>query len=231
MKVSKREKSLLLVVLLLAIVCAYYLLFLKPYLSEMSELTIQKANSETRVQTYTQLKNNVDIINEQIEEKKLEIVEYSDDILIGIDQPPILVYLEKAVGRYAQKNMFIFGPPEYSGQMSSSPVQVTMLTTYDGLKGFIEEITNSEYIINVSNIQAVVASTSQPDSLTEEEVGDTSDNEPEKVNTGVPAIDNTDNLLEVTLELNVYSMYGEAPSDKVYPFDNKSYNYGGDIFY
>lgn len=231
MKVSKREKTLLITVLMLAIVCGYYLLFLKPYLTEMSDLTIQKANSETQVQTYTQLKKNVDQINDQIEEKKLEIIEYSNDILIGFDQPPVLVYLEEAVGRYAQKQMFLFLPPEYIGQMSSSPVKVTMITTYDGLKGFIEEVSNSQYIITVSNIQASVASSTEPDSFTEEGVDDTSKNEPERLDTGIPALDESDNLLEVTLELKIYSMYGEVPADKVYPFDNESYNYGGDIFY
>lgn len=229
MKVSKREKTLLLIVLMLAIVCAYYLLFLKPYLSEISALNIQKSNSETQVQTYTQLKNNVDIINEQIEEKKLEIIDYRNDLLIGLDQPSVLVYLEKAVGKYAQKNMFVFGIPEFLGQMSTSPVKVTMLTTYDGLKGFMNEISNGEYIINVSSIQAIIASNTQDGEQTAEDNNDSSDTTTSENPT--ISIDGSDNLLEVTLELKVYSMLGEVPTDKEYGFDNNSYSYGGDIFY
>lgn len=231
MKVSKREKTLLLIVLMLAIVCAYYLLFLKPYLTEISDLNIQKTNSETQVQTYTQLKKNVDLINEQIEEKRLEIVDYSNDILIGFDQPPVLVYLEETVGKYAQKNMFVFGIPEFIGQMSTSPVKVTMLTTYDGLKGFIEEITNGEYIINVSSIQTMIASSLQDGGQLEEGNNETDNNEPAPSENTEMSIDGSDNLLEVTLELKVYSMLGEVPTDKEYKFDNKSYSYGGDIFY
>lgn len=230
MKVSKREKTLLLIVLMLAIVCAYYLLFLKPYLTEISDLNIQKTNSETQVQTYTQLKKNVDLINEQIEEKRLEIVEYSNDILIGFDQPPVLVYLEETVGKYAQKNMFVFGTPEFIGQMSTSPVKVTMLTTYDGLKDFIDEITNGEYIINVSSIQTMIASNTQNGVQTEESNNDTDNEPPPPENTEV-LIDDSNNLLEVTLELKVYSMLGDVPTDKEYEFDNNSYSYGGDIFY
>lgn len=229
MKVSKREKTLLLVVLMLAIVCAYYLLFLKPYLTEISDLNIQKTNSETQVQTYTQLKKNVDLINDQIEEKRLEIVEYSNDILIGFDQPPVLVYLEETVGKYAQKNMFVFGTPEFIGQMSTSPVKVTMLTTYEGLKDFIEEITNGEYIINVSSIQTMIASNTQDGVQTEEGNINSDDNAPSE-DTEV-SIDGSNNLLEVTLELKVYSMLGDVPTDKEYEFDNNSYSYGGDIFY
>ncbi len=258
MKVSKREKTLLIVVLMLALVSAYYLLFLKPYLTEISDLNIQLANNETQVQTYAQLKANVDNIEKQIEEKRNEIDEFSHDISAGFDQPPVLVYLEDTVGRHGEKNMFVFGRSEQVGQMIISPVTITMVTTYDELKGFISDVTEGEYIVKVTSIQASVTSpieegnaemdtgdTTTGDAATgDAATGETADGEAES-NLYVPAtvlpsgektegmklVENSETLLKVSLQLEIYGMFGDIPQDKVYDFGGGSYNYGGDIFY
>ena len=269
MKVSKRERTLLVIVLMLALVSAYYLLFLKPYLSEMSELNIELANSETQAQTYAQLKVNIDNIDAQIEQKRSEIDEFSHEIDAGFDQPPVLVYLEDTVGKHGQKNMFNFGLSEQVGQMIISPVTITMVTTYDGLKGFISDVTEGEYIIKITSIEAMV---SAPMENTNEQVdtadgagdgttdGTTTDGTTDGTTTDgtttdgttdgtteditvpvtVPAgektegmimVENSDQLLKVSIEIEIYGMFGDIPQDKVYNFKDGTYTYGGDIFY
>lgn len=239
MKVSKRERTMLFVVLFLALVSAYYLLFLKPYLAEIGELNIQLESNEAQVQTYSQIKINIDNIDEEIVKKQAEIEEFSSYISTGFDQPPILVYLEETVGKHAQKNMFVFGMPEKVGQLIISPATITMVTTYDGLKGFIEDVTNGDYIINVTSIEAIVASSveaaisetnNDAGGLTEEDIVVTPVPVVDK-SEGVIMVENSNRLLNVSINLEIYSMSGEIPADKEYTFDNGSYNFGGDIFY
>ncbi|MBT3318908.1 MAG: hypothetical protein HN389_03940 [Clostridia bacterium] len=254
MKISKRERTLIFIVLILAAVGAYYLLFLKPYMTEINELNIEKANSEIQVETYAQLKTNVDALDVQIEEKEAEIIEYSKNISTGFDQPPVLVYLEDTVGMYAQKKMFVFGMADYMGQMTISPVIITMVTTYDGLTGFIDEVTQNDYIVNVTQIEArIVEQAADPDEQVGEEAveeapidagddGEADDAaEPvmqevtpeviEYISEGIELVANSDQLLEVSITLEIYTMAGDVPSDTVYIFDNNDYIYGGDIFY
>ena len=257
MKVSKREKTLLIIVLMLALICAYYLLFLKPYLTEINDLNIELANNETQAQTYAQLKVNVDNIDNQIEEKRNEIEEFSHDISTGFDQPPVLVYLEETVGYHGEKNMFVFGTSEQVGQMIISPVKITMVTTYDELKGFISDVSEGEYIIKVTSIQASVTSPIEEGNVEATDGGATDGEAADGEATGdgttdgetasnlyVPAttpsgeqtegmkiVANSETLLKVTIDLEIYGMYGDIPQGKVYDFGDGSYNYGGDIFY
>ena len=256
MKVSKREKTLLFIVLLLALVGAYYLLFLKPYLAEIGELNGQLANSKAQVSTYAQIKVNVDNVDEEIAKKQAEIEEFSGYISTGFDQPPVLVYLEDTVGKHGQKNMFVFGIPEKVGQLIISPVTITMVTTYDGLKGFITDVTGGEYIISVTSIEAMVTSAIEedvaapPGDQTDLTTGDVVETPGDQTDltagdvivpvTPVPSgeksegaimVENSDTLINVSIQLEIYSMSGVVPEDKEYIFGNGSYNYGGDIFY
>ncbi len=182
---------------------------------------------------------------------KQKIIEYSKDITTGFDQPPVLVYLEDTVGMYAQKKMFVFGMAEYVGQMTISSVKITMVTTYDGLTGFINEVTQNDYIVNVTEIEAnVMTADVDPNEQTEETVpdpaadGETSGDPVEAApvqevppvadeyaSEGVELVANSKLLLQVTLTLEIYTMAGEVPSSTVYTFDDNSYIYGGDIFY
>ncbi len=255
MKVSKRERTLIIIVLLLAAIGAYYLLFLKPYMNEIGELNISKSNNEIQVETYARLKQNVDNLDAQIEEKEAEIIEYSKNITTGFDQPPVLVYLEDTVGKYAQKRMFVFGKAQYLGQMTISPVTITMVTTYEGLTEFIEEVTQNDYIVNVTNIEAWIMEVAvDPDEQTgidetapvvpaDGETPAEGESElpvapvvviPEEVvyiSEGIELVANSDQLLEISITLEIYTMAGDIPSDTVYFFDDNGYIYGGDIFY
>ena len=240
MKVSKRERTLIIVVLLLAAVSAYYLLFLKPYMTEIGDLNVQKANSEIQVETYAQLKANIDLLDAQIEEKEAEIIEYSKNITVGFDQPPVLVYLEDTVDKHAQKMMFAFGMPHYVGQMTIIPVTITMKTTYEGLTGFINEVTQDDYIVNVTNISATLTS---PDAVPGEEedapvteteaAGDDGATDTPVVTPEIDKVSAAESarLLQVTITIEIYTMAGDVPTDAIYVFDDNNYNYGGDIFY
>lgn len=238
MKVSKRERTLIIVVLLLAAVSAYYLLFLKPYMTEIGELNVMRANSEIQVETYAQLKTNIDLLDTQIEEKETEIIEYSKDITVGFDQPPVLVYLENTVDKHAQKMMFAFGMAEYMGQMTISPVTITMKTTYEGLTSFINEVTQDDFIINVTNIdarQAVIDETVieevDEDITVEDIVEEGSEDAPVTPAIEDVSAEESEYLLQVTITIEIYTMAGDVPSDAIYVFDDNEYNYGGDIFY
>lgn len=236
MSISKREKTLIVMVLILAVLCVYYIFFLKPYMDDMSELTVQKETKQIQVDTSTQQKRQIEELDRKIAEKKADISSFSQDISQGLDQPPILVYLEKTVNEHAKKMMFSFERVKQVGQMTICPVNITMISSYDGLKKVLSAFSEGKYVIRVTELSAMHSSQysnqEQPvvyDPATDEEAAANVMTQPEPQS---PTIDiGIDNPIEVTLSIEVFSIAGEIPADKTYEFDSGDLQYGGDIFY
>lgn len=222
MNMTKREKTLVAVVLVLAIFFAYFMFFLKPYLAEMDDLTAQKDNKELLVTTNNQKQIQVNNLDNEIAETEKLIEGYSIGISQGGNQPTMLVFLEDTINSYAQKVMFYFDTVKPVGQLESCPVTITMVATYSGLKNILEAFSDSEYYVKVTSLQTTSASTVQTTQTTEYEVFDP---------TGTPAVTvSAKNSLDITLTLEFYNLSGEIPANTVYPFDD-THQYGGDIFY
>ncbi|MDD5018645.1 MAG: hypothetical protein PHO15_11175 [Eubacteriales bacterium] len=224
MNMTKREKTLVFFVLILAVVGAYYLLFLKPYLEDMSDILVEKANKEILVTTNDQQEQKVKLLEDDIAALETELADYSGGISQGFDHPPVLVYLEETVNEYAQKVMFYFDDVSEFGQMEVCPVTVTMSGTYEGMKSILEAFSDSEYFIKVTSLSAVCSSTIQ--AAQTDEVYD-----PSQTEEPAPEIPVASDTLDITLTLEFYSMAGDIPEDKTYEFDDVSFQYGGDIFY
>ena len=224
MSMTKREKTLLFVVLLLAVVAAYYMLVLKPYIDESGELSTEKTEKQALVDKTELQEKAIAEFDLKIADLEEQLKNYSVDISTGFDQPPVLVYLEDTVNASAQKVMFSFQEPREVGQVEVCAVTVNMVSTYSGLKDILNTFSNDAYFITITGLSAAYANM-QESSEQDGDVYDSSDTEE-------PAapVDNYDKL-DIKLSLEFYNMAGDIPMDKEYTFDDDVTQYGGDIFF
>ena len=227
MNISKREKRLIVIVLVLAIIFVYYIYFLKPYFDDMNELATEKTNKQILIDTNNQQLNTIKQLDKDIAEKENQLEDYSVNLSQGFDQPPVLVYLEKIITENAQKVMFMFNDVSKFEQLEICPITIIMTSTYDNLKIILEEISDGEYFFKVTSLDAIVVQ-AIPVEVTYQ-VFDPDLGENIEI-TSMQAPKNS-GMLDVTLSLEYYSNSGEIPSDTTYTFDDVSYEYGGDIFF
>ena len=235
MSISKREKTLIIIVLALAVVCVYYIFFLKPYMDQIGDLNIERTTKSIEVGSGEQTSGQIATLENQIAVLKDDIGAYSENIAQGFDQPPVLVYLEETVDKSAKKMMFAFGRIKQVGQMNICPVTVTMVSSYEGLKEILDELASETMVIRVTSLD-VMRSEGAEDPADEDEVYDPSADPAETGGSDTQYQTLNDSLgvddpLDVTLTLEIYSLGGEIPADTVYTFDEDNHMYGGDIFY
>ena len=240
MNMTKREKTLVLIVLVLAVLCVYYIYSLKPYLAEMEELTSEKSNKETQVTSLNQQQARIAQLDAEIADMEAQLSEYNGTISQGFDQPPILAYLEETVNDHTHKGMFVFEQVVPAGQMEVCTMTATLTGTYAGLKDLLSELSDGPYFIKVTKLNVAYGSV-QP-VLEDDETpvaseppaadGQTSDEQPADEQTSDENETITlENTLEITLTLEFYSKAGDIPPDTTYEFDDDSLETGGDIFF
>lgn len=230
MNMTKREKSLITIVLVLALLCAYYLFFFKPFYEDLKIFKSDKTSKELQVTTYEDQVKQIEALDKQIEENEALISVYDGVISEGCDQPPLLVYLEKTVNDHADKIMFSFGDIVQHGQLQALPATATMTCSYDGLKQVLSAFADDTYFIKVTRLDTQYSSVyAEPDSADTDAEGEPAD---------TPATDDTEAELEVigyelnvTMQLEFYNISGDIPADTVYTFDDDITQFGGDIFY
>ena len=254
MNISKREKKLIILVVILAVFCVYYIYFLSPYLADVESLNKQKSSDQIQLSTQDQLQAEIDQLDLLIASNQADIAKYSEGISTGFDQPAILYYLEQTINQYARKVMFSFDDTSRFGQMEVCPVKVTMVCTYDNLKKLLTALADGEYFIKITSLNASQTSTFDTINSTNEDPVDTaSDTTADTTsdttagttenNTGDVTPDSTpdeteisadsasEKTLDIAMTLEFYNIQGDIPPDSTYSFDNGEVSNDQDIFY
>jgi Tfp pilus assembly protein PilO len=219
MTMTKRERTLVMILLVLIVIGAYWLLFLSPYIEDMKVLKAQNEEKQTLLFNRSQQQLKMDELLKSLSDNEQKVAELSAGIAHGYDQPAILVYLEKTVKAHAVKQTFSFGETKQAGQMIACPVTVTMRSSYDGLKSVLSALADGEYFVKVTGL---TAQQGQAEEVTTTET--TEDGETVSSTTTQPS-----DKLNITLNLEFYSMTGDIPADTAYPFDS-GHEFGGDVF-
>jgi len=230
MSISKRERMLVVFVLVLALMCAYYLFFLKPYMEEINGLEIDKSTKQLLVTTNSEQAARINQLDEQIAENEAIVDGYSVMISQGCDQPPMLVYLEETINAHAEKVMFAFADVRQYGALEVTPVTVTMVCSYEGLKDLLSALSEDEYFIKVANLHVAYSAIVEAPEI-DDTTGADDTAELDAADTQPPEVVVIGYDLNVTMELEVYNLAGEIPADTVYTFDDDFKEYGGDIFF
>lgn len=243
MTMTKREKTLVSMLIVLIIICAYWLLFLSPHMKAMAAVKAETAEAETELQNKTEQKIKSDQLLKDLNNKKSQVGELCMGIAQGYDQPAILVYLKKTIEENAVKQTFTFGAKRQIGQMFACPVAVMMQSDYAGLKAVLKVLSGGEYFVKIIglNVQinneaaATENATDIEDSTDIEGSNDIEDATPAENDTEVDETLSTSSTqerseeLNVTLNLEFYCTAENVPADTVYTFDS-GYQFDSNIF-
>lgn len=221
MTMTKREKVLVSIVLVMAIVCFYFLFYLKPNMDELRLLSSDIADKEALASSVMQQKQIIASIDKAIEENEARIESMSGGITTGFDQPDVLVYLEKTVNEYATKTTFAFDTISQTGQLYVCPIKISMVGSFDGFKKLMAAFNDSPYFIKVVAVEITTPDrTATPDTEESETLVISAPSSPVAKN----------GEINVTLNIELYSRPGQLEEGKTYKFA-EGYQYGGDIFY
>ncbi len=222
MNMTKRERVLVFLVLVLAVVCLYYIFFLKPHMDQMRSLNDDISSKEMVVSTKQQQLQIINALDKSIAENEEKLSTESTHITVGMDQPAILVYLNETVSQHAQKVSFTFSEGQQAGQLIVYPVGITMVSDYEGIKNTLAALSDGTYLIKVVSLNIAAETKQEPAAETPQDEDDQPPSPPLPTS---PVI--TD--LNVTLMIEFYSQPGELPDAASHEFA-EGYQYGGDIF-
>ncbi len=223
MTMTKREKILIIIVLIMAVLCVYYIYFFQPNIKELEDLAAERTNKEMSLATNEQMKSSLDLIIMNIADSESQILELGNNISSGFDQPAVLVYLHETIGKRAQKGTFEFEAPTDVGQLKVTRVRATMKCTYEILKSILKSLSEGEYFVKVVELDVSLAIAVEPD-VTSDEVEEQSESE---VNEDAAA---QEGMLNINLIMEFYNIGSDVPAGRAYPFSN-GYTYGGNIFF
>lgn len=229
MSMTKREKILIVFVLILAVVCVYYIYFLQPCLKEITDLNSQKDINESNIRTNEQIKLKIEELTQKISDDEKKISKFSDSIFSAIDQPDVIVYLYNTINKYGQKVITNFNSLTNAGQIKVCSVSVTFNGTYNALKCILKELSEGEYLVKVTELTAapfVLPPVELPQGESTASPTPKATDEQSSANQS-PAV--TD-LLSINLTLEFYYIGTEISPGKTYPFTEGAIQYGGDIF-
>ena len=258
MNITKREKKLIILVVILALFCVYYIYFLSPYLADVESLNKQKSSDQIQLSTQDQLQAEIDQLDLLIASNQADIAKYSEGISTGFDQPAILYYLEQTINQYAQKVMFSFESTSRFGQMEVCPVKVTMVGTYENLKKLLTALADGKYFVKITSLSASQTSTIEYTPFSDETINnngaeDIADDTVDDTTAENIAPDNTEDMtgedtpsdavdvenpadidseitLDITMMLEFYNIQGEIPPDATYSFDQGDVDNNQNIF-
>ncbi len=253
MSISKRERTLLIIVALLALFGAYYLLYLKPCTDDIKELNAEIETKELQVFANNQQKSKATQFQQDIDEINAQLKSYGENAAHQFDQPPVLEYLSKTVNDYGLKNVIAFSRTDQTGAIERYEIAITMITNYDGLKGLLSALEKAPYLLRISaleidtggertllNTDTAADTDEDTNSDTPADAGtDETADTVETTGTDTAATDGTQNItvdiasekqVTVKMTLDFYCLSDEIPADTVYAFDNGR-QFGGDIFY
>lgn len=219
MTMTKREKVLVSIVLVLGLFCLYFLAYLNPRLNELRTLNLDienKAVDATNVQMQEQIIAGIDRAITANEEK---IAALNTGISAGFDQPALLVYLEKTVNEHATKTSIIFSDFQRVGQFDVCSATIAMTSSYEGLKALLAAFGESPYFIKVVSLKA---------ELDTERLMEAAAAQTEAAEGGAVPVPSVDEPINVKMDIQIYTQPG-AVGAAVYDFAD-GYQYGGDIF-
>ena len=237
MSISKRERVLIFAVIVLAVIGAYYMLYLKPCLDDISALNADVTVLQQEKVAAGQQKAQSEQLLTEISGMDEQLLQYGDSITHTFDQPSVLVYLSDTVGTYATKNTIDFAQTEQTGLIQRYEITVRMVTTYDGLKQVIAAFEDAPYLMRISELSLstdVEITLINPDETTDTGDGTGTDTGTPDDTVTIPNGTQVDaSLLEwigIEMTLDFYCLSEPLSDDTIYSFDTPR-QYGGDIFY
>jgi Tfp pilus assembly protein PilO len=233
MNISKREKTLLIIVFVLALIGGYYMFYLKPCIEDIRSTNTEIETLEMQKSASEQQNAQAENLQAQVNEMGAQLTLYGDSVTHTFDQPAVLSYLSSKLGQYAVVAGIQFDRATTTDIIEQYEITVAMVTTYDQLKQALDTLEESPYLIRIS--QLTIASAASDTSAEEDtaaegtEVTATTTEGTIAPDTAAPSAADL-KLLAISMKLDFYCLSEPIPEDEIYSFDTPR-QYGGDIFY
>ncbi len=145
MKISKREKVLLVFAIVLALGAIYYFYFLSPFLTEMKDISAKATEKESKLQVLDIQNTQLQLMEKQIADLDAQNAEILKTIPSGYDQPELLVYLYQLIEKNGQKASYDFEEPADLVKLDNSKATLHFYTDYAGLKKVLQDLKESRF--------------------------------------------------------------------------------------
>lgn len=155
MKLTKREKVLLVILIIAVIGALYYSFFLKSYLEEMSELKDNISRLNSSVMQYESKSGMLEAMESKVSELEKDVNEYvEENLAMGYDPAKILIYLQELLtGDGAEQMILELGEPVEDKFYYAVDIRVNFTAEYSNAKKIIDKIENSQYRQFISYVE------------------------------------------------------------------------------
>ena len=154
MKLSKRERTLLIVVGVLALFAAYYFYFLSPFMADLAKIKTETEQKQAEV-------NQLSMQNQQItvlEKESANLAEKNKDILqkipMGFSQPELLQFIYQLILEHGEKTEFTFDIPEDLVKIDSVKATLNFNTDYADLKQILASLKTCRFNNRIVTMEA-----------------------------------------------------------------------------
>lgn len=142
MRLSKRELSLLVLMLILAVGALYYTQFYTPMNKQLTDLASRSQNLSIQITDVKSKINNISDIESKINELDHEFNSLKEKFLDGWDEPVLMVYLEDLIGDSAVKSQVDFDRNAPDELYNSGTIKLSLNTNYHSFKSIISKLEN-----------------------------------------------------------------------------------------
>ncbi|NLJ41900.1 MAG: hypothetical protein GX352_09910 [Clostridiales bacterium] len=234
MKLTKRERVLLIMVAVVTLAALYYLYYLSPKMEEIATLNQSIGDLEIEIIDLNQQIAQIPVKENELEELKEKAKPVYQRFLSGWDEPLLLAGLENLVGNSMVKTSISFSEIEELPHYTRGLVSFSLLSGYDDLMKAIDKLESSLYYNEIRKIsirdrsiessieerQETEPHGSDPE-IHEPEIPDPETEDEEEVPETAVAQDKHD--LEVGLDILFYSINREDPFGLDYDFMDENY--------
>lgn len=151
-KLSKREKGLLVVLVIAVAGLLYYNFILKDFIETYGNIGTQIKDTETKIQDLRLKKSSITMIDEKIDDLSAECQVDSDRVLDFIDRPKIIMALNKTISPYGDNINYQF-PMTYVTLQDNfvTTAEISFKSTVEDFEKILNSLRNLEYINKITN--------------------------------------------------------------------------------
>ncbi len=150
-RLSKREKVLLVLLLVALAGLLYYNFVLKSFIEDNNALNLEIESKQALIQDYKLKDASVKMIDERLAKLHEETDDILGRVLTGIDRSEILKMLGEAVGSVCNDPDYLFIPGYVTVKESSiTTVEVTFTCSENQLRTILRNLQNTRYVNRVT---------------------------------------------------------------------------------
>jgi len=222
MKLSKREKVLLLGALIIIVFAVFITYVYLPLTKKVDKLQMQSDNCTVQLQEAQTREVLIENLEVQLKTIREELKTKHEDIIKLWDQAELLVLIETTIDEFCEKESIDFFDPIEAGSVQAGDISIKINTNYENLQMIMDKLETSKYfnILTSFEITKVESSNYDNDATdTDATDNDTTDNNNDVV-FNPSQVNNEQKELDVILNIRFFSRNINEDYPKEYDFLN-----------